>query len=193
MKKRGIFALILALSLMLTGCMSGGMIRPPETLADGTPWNGEWVNMAGRVGVDRPEGFELLTTNGTLEGLTIHYAAWVMGQETELEDDTYIYEGQVYLMTELCESEEAARATVQEWYGQFGSSLTVTDRESVTVEGQEFELLSYDCADSHFARGITAIWRYGDMVLVADIACADTLDLDLRSTMTAFLAGFHYA
>ena len=192
MKKRGIFALILALSLMLTGCMTGGMIAAPQTAADGTPWDSEWVNMAGKVGVERPEGFQLLTTNGTLEGLTIHYATWVQGKETEVDDDTYIYEGQVYLMTELCESEEAARATVQEWYGQFGG-VSITGRETITVEGQEFKLLRYDCADSHFARGITAIWRYGDMVLVADIACADTLDLDLGATMTAFLAGFHYA
>ena len=192
MKKRGIFALILALSLMLTGCMTGGMIAAPQTAADGTAWDSEWVNMAGRVGVERPEGFALLTTNGTLDGQTIHYATWVQGKETEVDDDTYIYEGQVYLMTELCESADAARATVEEWHGKF-SGVSLTGRETVTVEGQEFELLRYDCTDSHFERGITAIWQYGDMVLVADIACADTLDLDLTETMTAFLAGFHYA
>ena len=193
MKKTGIFAVVLALSLVLTGCMTGGMISPPETMADGTPWNTEWVNMAGRVGVERPEGFDLLTTNGTLEDMTIHYATWVRGEETEVDKDTYIYEGQVYLMTELCDSEASAQATVEEWYGQFGGNLTLTDRETVTLAGQEFELLCYDCTDSHFDRGITAIWRYGSMVLVADIACADTLELDLRQTMVDFLAGFHYA
>lgn len=193
MKKTGIFAVILALSLVLTGCMTGGMIPPPETTADGTPWNTEWVNMAGRVGVERPEGFDLLTTNGTLEDMTIHYATWVQGEETEVDKDTYIYEGQVYLMTELCDSEASAQTTVEQWYGQFGGALTLTDRQTVTLEGQEFELLSYDCTDSHFDRGITAIWRYGDMVLVSDIACADTLELDLQQTMVDFLAGFHYA
>ena len=79
MKKTGIFALILALSLVLAGC-TGGMIAPPETLSDGTPWDGTWVNMAGKVGVERPEGFELLTTNGTLEEMSIQYATWVQGQ-----------------------------------------------------------------------------------------------------------------
>ena len=155
MKKTGIFAAILALSLVLTGCMTSGMIPPPETLADGTPWNTEWVNMAGRVGVERPEGFELLTTNGTLEDMTIHYATWVRGEETEVDKDTYIYEGQVYLMTELCDSEASAQATVEEWYGQFGGALTLTDRETGILEGQVFELLSYDCTDSHFDRGIS--------------------------------------
>lgn len=192
MKKTGIFAVVLALSLLLTGCMTGGMIPPPETLADGTPWNTEWVNMAGRVGVERPEGFDLLTTNGTLEDMTIHYATWVRGQETEVDKDTYIYEGQVYLMTEQCDSTDAAEQTMAEWYGKFGGTLPITGREQVTVEGREFELLSYACTDSHFDRGICAIWRHGDMVLVADIASADSLGLDLRQTMLDFLAGFHY-
>ena len=191
MKKRGIFALILALSLVLAGCM-GGMIAPPETLSDGTPWDGTWVNMAGKVGVERPEGFELLTTNGTLEDMAIQYATWVQGQETEIDKKTYIYEGQVYLMTEQCDSEAAAEQTMAEWYGKFGGTLPITGRENVTVEGREFELLRYDCTDSHFDRGICAIWRHGDMVLVADIACADSLNLDLRQTMLDFLAGFHY-
>lgn len=191
MKKRGIFALILALSLVLTGCM-GGMIAPPETLSDGTPWDGTWVNMAGKVGVERPAGFELLTTNGTLEEMSIQYATWVQGQETEIDKKTYIYEGQVYLMTEQCDSAEAAEQTMAEWYGKFGGTLSITGRENVTVEGREFELLRYDCTDSHFDRGICAIWRHGDMVLVADIASADSLNLDLRQTMLDFLAGFHY-
>ena len=50
MKKTGIFAAILALSLVLTGCMTSGMIPPPETLADGTPgtrngstWRERWA------------------------------------------------------------------------------------------------------------------------------------------------------
>ncbi len=193
MKKRSLIALILSLSLVLGGCMSGGMIDPPETLADGTPWDGTWVNMAGRVGVEKPEGFELLTTNGTLEGMTIQYATWVQGQETKVDKDTYIYEGQVYLMTEQCGSAAEAEQTMEQWYDQFGGNLTITAREWVTVGAAEFELLSYDCTDSHFSRGISAIWSYGDMVLVADIACADTLALDLKEVMTAFLAGFHYA
>ena len=95
-------------------------------------------------------------------------------------------------MTEQCDSEAAAEQTMAEWYGKFGGGLPITSRENVTVEGREFELLRYDCTDSHFDRGICAIWRHGDMVLVADIASADTLGLDLRQTMLDFLAGFHY-
>lgn len=195
MKKYTIIALILALSLTLTGCLGGGMIAPPETLADGTPWQGTWVNMAGRVGVEKPAGFDLLTTNGALEDLDLCYATWVKGEETKIDKNTYIYEAQVYLMVELCDSPEATAGTMEQWRGQFGGGLTLTDRETVTVGQREFELLYYDCTgtDSHFSRGVLAVWSYDSMVLAADIACAQTMDLDLRGTMTDFLAGFHYA
>ena len=192
MKK--MIAIALVLCLTLTGCMGQGMISPPETLSDGTPWDSAWVNMAGRVGVQTPEGFELLTTNGTLEDMTIHYATWVVGEGTEVEKNTYIYEAQVYLMTELCASAQEAEQTKAEWYGQFGDTLQITARETLTVEEAELELLYYDCteADTHFTRGVCAIWRHEDMVLVADIAHADTLQLDLTKTVTDFLTGFHY-
>lgn len=194
MKKRSLIALTLALCLALTGCMGGGMIAPPETLSDGTPWDGSWVNMAGLVGVEQPRDFELLTTNGTLEDMPIQYATWVRGEETEVEKNTYVYEGQVYLMTEVCESADQAAATVQEWYGKLGGDLEITAREQVTVGDQAFELLYYDCVgeDPHFSRGVTTFWCHGNMVLVADIACTDTLELDLTKTMTEFLLGFHY-
>ena len=193
MKRKTLTALVLALSLVLTGCM-GGMVRPPETLGDGTPWDGNWVNMAGLVGVEKPEGFDLLTTNGTLENMTIQYATWVRGEETKIDKKTYIYEGQIYLMVEQCESADQAAATVQEWYGKLSEGMEITEREVVAVDGLGYELLYYTPkgTDTHFTRGVTTFWFYGDMVLVADIACADTLELDLRETMREFLAGFHY-
>lgn len=195
MKKITITAMVLALTLTLTACLGGGMIAPPETLADGTPWDGAWVNMAGRIGVEKPEGFDLLTTNGTLEDMTLCYATWVRGEETKIDKDTYIYEGQVYLMAELCGTGEDTAQVMEEWRGQFGDTLALTGREAVTVDGAEFELLYYDCTgtDSHFSRGVCAIWSYDNMVLVADIACADSLSLDLKQVMTDFLTGFHYA
>lgn len=194
MKKHTVIALVLALCLALTGCMGGGMIAPPETLSDGTPWDGKWVNMAGLVGVEKPQGFDLLTTNGTLEDMPIQYATWVKGEETEIDKNTYIYEGQIYLMTELCESADQAAATVQEWYGKLSEGMEITERETVAVDGVDYELLYYTPkgTDTHFTRGVTAFWSHGDMVLVADIACADTLELDLTKTMTEFLMGFHY-
>ena len=195
MKKYTVIALLLALSLGLSGCLGQGFLETPDKTADGTPWDGSWVNMAGRVGVARPEnGFELLTTNGTLENMTIQYATWVCGEEREIGKNTYVYDGQIYLMTELCESADQAAATVQEWYGKLSEGMDITERETVAVDGREYELVYYtpQGTDTHFTRGVTAFWSHGDMVLVADIACADPLELDLREIMTEFLMGFHY-
>lgn len=193
MKK--IILMTLVLALMLSGCM-GGLIPNPDTMADGTPWDDSWTNMAGRLGVEQPGGdFRLLTTNGTLEGLQVQYATWVCGEETEVDKDTYVYDGQIYLMTEVCGTADQAQQTRKEWQEKFGGDLQITDREQITVDGAEYELLHYDClaADSHFARGVTALWTYGDMMLVVDIACAEGLDLDLTDTMEQFIRGIHYA
>lgn len=195
-KLRRILIAALTLTLLLSGCMGSGFIKNPETMADGTPWDSSWTNMAGRLGVEQPGGdFQLLTTNGTLEGLDIQYATWVCGQETELEDDTQVYEGQIYLMTEVCGTAEKAAETLEQWYGKFGGELEITGRSTVDVDGADYELLFYDClaADSHFSRGVTALWTYADMVLVVDIACVEGLDLDLTGIMEAFIGGIHYA
>lgn len=195
-KLRRIIALTLILALLLSGCMGQGFIKHPDTMADGTAWDDTWTNMGGRLGVEQPEGdFQLLTTNGTLEGLDIQYATWVCGQETQIDKDTYVYDGQIYLMTEICDDAEQAAATLQEWYSRIGADLEITSRETVTVDGAAYELLCYDClaADSHFARGVTALWTYGDLMLVVDIACVEGLELDLTGIMERFISGIHYA
>lgn len=196
MRKYAVIAMILALSLTLGGCLGQGIIQNPDKLADGTPWDGSWTNMAGRIGVAQPGGdFELLTTNGTLEGLSIQYATWVCGEETEVEKKTYVYEGQIYLMTEVCGTETQAVKTMEEWYGKFGDGLQITGREEIEVDGTGYELLYYDCtgSESHFSRGVAAVWTHKDIVLVTDIACVADLELDLTATMEHFLKGIHYA
>ena len=193
--KRKLIPLILALALLLCGC-AGGIVANPRTVDGGTAWDEGWTNLGGLVGVEQPGGeFELLTSNGRLEGMTIRYATWVCGEETRIEDDRSVFEGQIYLMTESCGTAEAAGETLEQWYSQFGDGLKVTLRELRTVEGTEYELLHYDCtaADSHFSRGISAIWQRGDLVLVVDIAAAASLDLDLTAVMEHFLSGIHYA
>lgn len=193
--KGKLIPLILILTLILGGC-AGNLVPDPRTVDGGTAWDESWTNLGGLVGVEQPGGgFELLTTNGRLGDMTIRYATWVCGQETELEDDRSVYEGQIYLMTEDCGTAEAAASTLDQWHGQFGAGLTVTRREQLTLKDAQFELIHYDSAasDSHFSRGVTAIWQWGDVVLVADIAAADSLTLDLSATMEQFLEGIHYA
>lgn len=196
MKKIAVISLILAISLALGGCMGQGFLKTPEKTADGTPWDGAWVNMAGRVGVAQPgNGFELLTTNGTLEGMTIQYATWVCGRETEIDRNTYVYDGQIYLLTELCETEEQAAAAVDEWYGKLGEGVEITERLQIEVEGTAYELLCYRCTapDSHFSRGTVCVFTHKDIVLVTDIAAVAELELDLTTVMEQFLGGIHYA
>ncbi len=188
--------LTLVLALMLCGCMGSGMIKNPKTMADGSAWDDSWTNVGGRLGVEAPGGaFALLTSNGRLEGLALHYATWVCGTEQKVAKDTYVYDGQIYLMTESCGTPEAAAETLAEWRGKLDTDFSVTDERSFTAGDVEFTLVFYDCLaeDSHFSRGVTALGRWQDLVIVTDIGCVEGLELNLEQTMENFLLGIHYA
>lgn len=195
-RQRRFVALVLALAVMLCGCMGSGMIKNPKVMADGSKWDDSWTNVGGRLGAQSPgEPFRLLTSNGRLEGLALHYATWVCGQEQKVAKDTYVYDGQIYLMTESCGTPEKAAETLAEWRSKLDTDFAVTDEGSFTAGGVEFTLVYYDCLaeDSHFSRGVTALGIWQDLMIVTDIGCVEGLDLDLQQTMEHFLLGLHCA
>lgn len=195
-KQRIVLILALTLVLALSGCMGSGMIKNPDTMADGTKWDSSWTNVGGRLGVEPPGGdFLLLTSNGRLEDMALYYATWVCGEEQKVAKDTYVYDGQIYLMTESCGTAEAAAETLAEWREKLNGDFSITDERSFTAGDVTFTLVFYDCLaeDSHFSRGVTALGVRGDLVIVTDIGCVEGLELDLSATVEAFLEGIHYA
>ena len=154
MKKKGIFAVILALSLLLTGCMTGGMIPPPETMADGTPWNTEWVNMAGRVGVERPEGFDLLTTNGTLEDMTIHYATWKM------RTNNVALQGVINKGLELMSSASVTEVQYDNWLNYSRTILSMISRNPSIMANYLSVILTANNPNLRIYQRISICLRY---------------------------------
>lgn len=195
-KQRKFLSLMLVLTLLLCGCAGSGMIDNPKTMADGSAWDDTWINLGGRLGVEAPgEPFQLLSSNGRLEGLELHYASWVCGREQKLDKDTCVYDGQIYLMAEGCGTPEKAAEMLEQWRGQLGDDFAVTAEAAFPAGGVEYTLVFYDClaAGSHFSRGVTALGVYRDLVLITDIGCVEGLELDLRQTIEQFLQGFHFA
>ena len=193
-KHRKFLSLVLALTLLLCGCAGSGMIDNPKTMADGSAWDDTWTNLGGRLGAEAPGApFQLLSSNGRLEGMELHYATWVCGQEQKLDKDTYVYDGQIYLMTESCGTQEQASETLAQWRGQLTGDFAITKEASFTAGGVEYTLVFYDClaSDSHFSRGVTALGLWQDLVIITDIACVEGLELDLAGTMEQFLQGIH--
>lgn len=196
MKKIICIILCAALMLTLTGCLGDGSVKNPSVMSDGTSWDGSWTGMGGYLGVEQPEGdFLLLTTNGDLDGVDLHYATWIGGGETELSDGSYVYDCQLYLMTEECGISEDAMDTMQLWREQIGAGFSVTEERTVTANGVDFTLVFYDCLeeDSHFASGVTAMGVWKSIVIVADLGKVEDYDLDLAAVIEDFLSGFHYA
>lgn len=196
MKKLTAIILCAALMLTLTGCLGDGSVKKPSVMADGTRWDNSWTGMGGYLGVEQPEGdFLQLTSNGDLDGVDLHYATWIAGEETELEDGAYAYDCQLYLMTEDCGISEDAMDTLQLWREQIGEGFSVTEERTFSANGVDFTLVFYDCleADSHFASGVTAMGVWKSIVIVADLGKTADFDLDLAATIEDFLNGFHYA
>ncbi len=188
--------LLVVLCLTLTGCLGDGTIDPPETVADGTPWDDSWTSIGGRFGVAQPpEDFRLLDTNGDLPDMEMYYASWVWGQVTRLDEETTAYDGQLYLLAEECGDSATAADTMLLWREQLGEDFAITQERTVTAQGVEFTLVFYDCLaeDAHFATGITAMGVWKDMGILVDTARVEGLALDLEQTLLDFLNGFHYA
>lgn len=196
MKKIICIILCAALMLTLTGCLGDGSVKNPSVMADGSRWDGSWTGMGGYLGVEQPEGdFLLLTTNGDLDGVDLHYSTWIGGEETELEDGSYAYDCQLYLMTEDCGVSEDAMDTLALWREQLGGDFSVTEERTYSANGVDFTLVFYDCLaeDSHFASGVIAMGVWKSIVIVADLGKTADHDLDLTATIEDFLNGFHYA
>lgn len=196
MKK--IISIILCLTLMLTlsGCLGDGTVKPPSTMSDGTAWDKSWTGIGTSIGVEQPEGdFLLLTTNGSTEGADLYYATWIAGEETDLGDNAYAYDCQIYLMAEECGLSEDAYDTLDLWREQLGSDFAVTEERKFSANGVDFTLIFYDCLaeDTHFDRGVMAMGVWKSTALVVDLGKVDSYELDIAALMEDFLSGFHYA
>lgn len=196
MKKR-ISAIVLCALLLvtLTGCLGDGSVENPKVMSDGAKWDGSWTPMGGYMGAEQPEGFLLLTTNGDIKGMEMCYATWIAGSETELEDGNFVYDCQLYLMTEQCGTDEVALDTIALWREQIGGDLAVTEEREICAGGVDFTLVFYECrgGETHFDRGVTALGIRDGVAIVADLGKVDPFVLDLAAAMEDFLMGLHYA
>lgn len=195
MKKKLVIVLCLVLMLTLGGCLGDGSAENPDTAADGTPWSEDWTSLGGILGLEQPGGgFALLDTNGDLANMEMYYATWVIGEPIPVDDESSVYDAQLYMLVEDCGSATVAADTMALWKEQFGDEILVTETRTVTAAGQEFELVFYDCPEGeHFESGITAIGVWGRYGILVDLASTQNVELALEDVMTAFLEGFHYS
>lgn len=195
MKKKLVIVLCLVLIMTFSGCLGDGSAETPEAAADGTPWSEEWTSLGSLMGMEQPlGGLELLDTNGDLADMEMYYATWVAGEPIPVDEESSVYDAQLYMLVEDCGSEDVAADTMALWKEQFGEEILVTETRTITAAGQEFELILYNCPEGeHFENGITAMGVWGRYGILVDLASTENVELALEEIMTAFLNGIHYA
>ncbi|MCD8189049.1 MAG: hypothetical protein LUD78_02330 [Clostridiales bacterium] len=190
-------ALFMTLSLLLALC---GCSKKPTVTNDGAEWDEDWTLVGATIGVEEPgNGLTLLDNKDALAVSNLYYAAWTIGDKTEYvnEDDETVdlYDAQLYVLLQDCDSGEKAEAEVAEWQATEEENYTVTETQTVTCAGQDFTVLIYDGTgeDNPYSFGASAFAVYENHAINAELTCQEGFEGDALTILTEFLEGFHYA
>ena len=127
----------------LTGC--GQML--PETAADGSSWNEDWVTVGSVLGVDTPAGLTPRENNEALAAKGMYYATWSIGEASdyvnEEGEEAELYDAQVYVLLAGYDAAEKAEESMEKWLAIASSQYAVTQTYSGTYNGQPFTVLTY--------------------------------------------------
>ena len=195
MKRQWRAALCLLGLLCLTGCGAAA----PETAADGSAWNEDWVTVGNVVGVETPEGMTLLENNDALSAKGMYYAAWSLGEAEEvLNEDgetAQVYDAQVYLLLAGYDSTAKAEEAAAEWLEMAAEQYAVESTDSETHNGQEFTVVTYTYTSetNPYARGASAFGVYGNYAVSVELSCREDFDGNALEILADFLDHCHYA
>lgn len=195
MKKQRWIALCLCGLLCLTGCGTPA----PNTAADGSAWDENWVTIGNVIGVETPEGMTFRENSDALSAKGMYYATWSIGEgETIVNEDgeeAQVYDAQVYLLLSGYDDTGKAEETAKEWldmaYGQY-----IVDAEAVeTCNGQEFTVIIYTYASetNPYAYGASAYGAYGNYAVSVELSCLESFDGSALEILADFLEHCHYA
>lgn len=195
MKKQFWIILCLCGLLCLTGCGTPA----PNTAADGSAWEEDWVTVGNVIGVETPEGMIFRENSDALSAKGMYYASWSIGDAAPIvnEDgeDAQVYDAQVSLLLAGYDDTGKAEDTVNEWldmaYGQYA-----VDAEAVeTCNGQAFTVITYTYTSetNPYARGASAFGTYGNFAVSVELSCQEGFDGSAPEILVDFLEHCHYA
>ncbi len=166
----------------------------------GLRWDESWEMLGTVLGVEAPgNGFVLLNNDTILAGNDTFYASWVAGESRDYTNANgkrvELYPAQIYLLLYGCGDADQAAEACSDWMFREEHIYDVRDRREEIRNGQDFSLLIYDCGSvtNPYSRGISAFGRFGNYVIVAELACTADYSGDEQRFLLHFLDGFHYA
>ena len=179
----------------LTGC--GQML--PETAADGSSWNEDWVTVGSVLGVDTPAGLTPRENNEALAAKGMYYATWSIGEASdyvnEEGEEAELYDAQVYVLLAGYDAAEKAEESMEKWLAMASSQYAVTQTYSGTYNGQPFTVLTYTYTSqtNPFARGASAFGVYRNYAISVEVSCQESFDGNELDVLMEFLKNCHYA
>lgn len=195
MKKQGWIILCLCGLLCMTGCGAPS----PETAADGSAWEEDWVTVGNVIGVETPEGITLRENSDALSAKGMYYAAWSTGEgETivnEDGEDARVYDAQVYLLLAGYDDTDKAEDAMKEWLDMANGQYAVETAASETHAGQAFTVITYTYPSetNPYARGASAFGTYGNFAVSVELSCRESFDGSAPEILADFLEHCHYA
>lgn len=203
MKKRTIIILLAVLVLMLATAALvyfKSQSGYPTQAADGAPWDESWLMMGSVLGLEEPgNGFVMEDSSAFRRTDELSFASWTAGESLPYTDadgnELQVYEAQLYVLAvERADPADAAGA-IDQWIGQGTDTYSVRETGTETYNGQEYDLIYYDCAPGAgpYARGVTAFTAYGNYAISAELSCRDSFAGDEAAILADVLSRFHYS
>lgn len=181
--------------LYLSGCGT----LPPETAADGSAWDKNWVTVGNVIGVDTPEGMTPRENSDALSAKGMYYATWSIGEGTpmvnESGEDAELYDAQIYLLLAGYDDTGKAEAAAAEWLEMAHEQYTVDAEAVETCNGQKFTVMIYTYASetNPYAYGASAYGAYGNYAVSVELSCQERFEGSALEILADFLERCHYA
>lgn len=190
MKKKIIFPI--CLTLLLSGCAAPQSAGNTET-ADNRP-----VQIGTALEIDVPEPFILIENKEMLAAQGLYYASWRAGEASPYKNSDGntldIYEAQLYFLTEEASSPEKAEQSRDSWLLAARENYEIKDEKSITVNGENYTLLTYSCSggDTPHDHGASAFGFHNSIALCAEITCEESYIENPEEILTEFLENCHF-
>lgn len=190
MRRIWIFALLAALTL--TGCAGSAQNANPD-------WDESWVQLAGYVGIEPLDGFELNESNDLLSVSGLYYATWTAGEGQDFVNadgnEAVVYDAQIYVLLEECRSTEAAQEALTAWIAYEKQSYETEETYIKSFGTQDFELLPLNAGSegNPYSHGAAAFAVRDVWAISVECVCSDGFTGEPQSILDDFLAGLHYS
>lgn len=188
--KLRIFALILALSLLLCGCGSESL--PAD-------WDESWTVIAPFLAAEPMEGFTFGESDDILGLSGVYYATWTNGDAREFTNAegelTSIFNSQIYVVAQECRTEAEAEQNLAAWMARERQNYEIGEEISLTVNGLDYILLTMVSGKegNPYGFGCAAFTVSGTNAICVELVCSDTFTGEPRIVLEEFLQGLHYS